>query len=132
MYLYTMYTQYNLKHKLLSLWLLIGISLTFGYETQAQTGSVPAVELVETYAKTTSQSTVSYTQVTKAYIASFYKSSFTTFSFAQFVHAQHTAIQHTLATQEEKTLHTKHSFIKKRLPQRTSLSDDTDNNHSLS
>ncbi|WP_299764821.1 hypothetical protein [uncultured Dokdonia sp.] len=127
-----MYTQHNLKHKLLSLWFLIGISLTFGYETQTQRVSVPDVELVEAYTKVTSQSTVSYTQVTKAYIASFYKSSYTTFSFVQFVHAQHTTIQHTLAIQEEKILHTKHSFIKKRLPQRTSLSDDTDNNHSLS
>lgn len=127
-----MYTQHNLKHKLLSLWLLIGISLTFGYETQAQTVSVPAVELVETYAKTTSQSTVSYTQVVKAYTASFYKSSYTTFSFAQFTLAQHIEIQQTLVVQEASTIHIKHAFIKKRLPQRTSLSDDTDDSHSLS
>ena len=122
-----MYRLQQFKQKWFALWILIGLSLSFGYETQAQYVSVPSVELVE--ASITAESrptTVSYARILKAYIASFYTSSYTTFSFTQFVKKQHTVIQQKLAVQEKVALQTESTFIKMYTLLCRSLSDHTD------
>ncbi|WP_299677892.1 hypothetical protein [uncultured Dokdonia sp.] len=126
-----MHKQQHFIHKLVSLWLFIGISLAFGYETQEQTTAVVPVELVETYTSVRKPHTVSYTKVVKAIHAAGYTSAYAIFSFTRFLEVQQHIIFHQMTVQQEAFLNTKPSFIV-RLPQRTPLSDDTDRSQHLS
>ena len=126
-----MHTQKHLTHKLLSLWLLIGISLAFGYETQAQISVVAPVELVESYTSVAKPCTASYTKVVKAIHTKEHTSPYILFSFTRFLEVQQHTVYNQIVIQKETFLDTKPSLVV-RLLQRTLLSDDINRSERLS
>ncbi len=126
-----MYTLHHLKHKLLSVWLLIGISLAFGYETQAQTSVITPVELVESYATTTKSRVVSYTKLVNAIDITKHVAPYTLFSFTTFLALQQQTLHRQTEVLQEVFLHTKPS-LRIRLLQRISLPNDTEDHLKLS
>lgn len=126
-----MYTLHHLKHKLLSVWLLIGISLAFGYETQAQTSVITPVELVESYTTITKSRIVSYTKLVKTIHLTRHTSPYTLFSFTTFLAVQQQTLHRQTEVLEEVFLHTKPA-VRIRLLQRISLPNDTEDHLKLS
>lgn len=119
---------HNIKHTMLSLWILIGLSLTFGYETRAQHSSLHQVEVVDTQigAKT---SGVSYAQLVQQAKNVGYIPVFIAFSFERLLQSQHTNTTRALTAQETNTQITQRTVVIDHL-QRSTLSDDTDTSFS--
>ncbi|MEP0266506.1 hypothetical protein [Dokdonia sp.] len=110
---------------MVSLWVLIGLSLTFGYETRAQHSSQNQVEVVDTHIHTKT-SGVSYVQLVQQAKKAGYTPLFIAFSFESLLQLQHTNTTRTLTVQEINTHTTQHTVVIDHLQQRATLSDDTD------
>lgn len=120
-----MYFFLNIKHNILSLWLLIGLSLTFGYETHLQLSSQHQVELIDVQTSTKT-SGVPYIPLVQQAKKVGYIPSFIAFSFENLLQKQHTNIRSTLIVQETSIHKTQYTVVIDYLQQHAILSDDTD------